>query len=95
MLRLVKVSSGGHELEMFRKDINYMVIDNVIFDERGKGHELVGTEQFLYSTGTTFYVYTKDEVQSLYDALQEEIDGISTGSQDLRLANLQAVIEDM
>lgn len=92
---LVKKISGAHELEVFSTDKNYEVLDGIITDDVGTKHHVHGTNLFQYSTGTTFYVYTKLEVQDLADALEDEIDGIPSYEQFERLRMLNSIIEDM
>lgn len=96
MKRLVKMIGGsGHETEMFTNGKNYFVKDNIIEDDANQKHHVVGSELFLYSTGHSFYVYTKDEVRAILEAYEQEIDGLATEEQLAQIALLLSVIDTM
>lgn len=95
MIRLVRMNGGSHEMEMFTRGNNYFVVNGVIYDDANRPHSVSGTELFLYSTGCSFYVYTKDEVKDILDAHEIECDGLVTDEQALHSGLLIKVINSM
>lgn len=74
MMRLVLMNGGSPEAEMFTLGKNYFVVNGVIYNDINRPYNVSGNELFLYSTGCSFYVYTKDEVKEILDAHETEVD---------------------
>lgn len=95
-MRLVQMNGGNcHESEMFTRGNNYFVVNGVIHDDANRPHSVSGTELFLYTTGCSFYVYTKDEVKDILFAHDMECDGLVTDEQSLHSCSLIKVINSM
>jgi hypothetical protein len=95
MIRLVQHSSGAHETEVFTRGKNYFMLNSVVIDDVNKAHRCFGTELFQYTTSSTFYVYTRNEVQDLYDAFVEEIDGLPTPEQEDKIIMYRKVLGEI